>query len=88
MICCALDERRQVRLVGDVEEDLERADEESDDEELAERERVREVGDRNRHEERSPAEVADDQDRTPRQTVDPHACRQREEDERQELARS
>ena len=46
MICVALDERRQVRLVGDVEEDLEHADEEPDDEELPEREDVRDVRDR------------------------------------------
>ena len=81
----AVDEGGQVRLIGDVEEDLEGPDEEPDDEELAECQRIREVGDRNRHEECSTREVADDQDRTPRQTVDPHACRQREEDERQEL---
>ena len=37
MICRAVDEGGQVRLIGDVEEDLEGPDEEPDDEELAER---------------------------------------------------
>ena len=77
----------QVRLVGDVEEDRADADEEDDDVQLPERQRVREVRDRDRGEERRAAEVSDDQDRPPRQPVDPHAGGQREEDERQEVER-
>ena len=81
----ALDERRQVRLVRDVEEDGADPDQEGDDVQMAEGERVEEVGERNRAEQRRPAEVADDEDRLPPEPVDPHASRKREEDERQEL---
>ena len=42
----AVDERREVRHVRDVEEDLEDPDEEADDEELPERQGVRDIGDR------------------------------------------
>ena len=57
-----LDERRQVRLVGDVEEDGADAHEEADDVELPERERVEDVRDRDRAEEHRAAEVPGDED--------------------------
>ena len=87
MIWSRSDERREVRHVGDVEEDRADPDEESDDEELPQREHVREVRDRDRGEEHGAAEVAVDEDRSPREPVDPDPGRQREEDERQELDR-
>jgi len=83
----AIDERREVRLIGDVEEDLEDPDQEADDEELLEGQRIRDVRDRDRDEQRSAPEVADDQDRSPGQTVDPDTGGQGEQDERQELDR-
>ena len=81
----ALDERREVRLVRDVEEDRADADEEPDDVELAEREDVGDVRDRDRREERGASEVAGDEDRASPEPVDPDAGRQREEQEREEL---
>ena len=80
-----LDERRQVRLVGDVEEDGADAHEEADDVELPERERVEDVRDRDRAEEHRAADVPGDEDSLPTHAVDPHACREREDDEREEL---
>ena len=86
MIWFALDERRQVRHVRDVEEDGADADEETDDEELAERQRIGDVRDRDRAR-GAPARPKSPAMRIglPAQAVDPHACRQREEDEREEL---
>ena len=81
----ALDERRDVRHVRDVEEDGADPDEEPDDEELSQRQDVGDVRDRDRREQRSAPEVARDEDRSARQPVDPDTCRKREEDERQEL---
>ena len=51
------------------------ADEESDDEELRQGQHVCDVRDRDRREQRSPPEVAGDEDRTPRQPIDPNARR-------------
>ena len=78
-------ERRQVRLVGDVEEHRQHADDEADDVELPDRQRVEGVRERDRREQRRAPEVADDEDRPPRQAVDPDAGREAEEDERREL---
>ena len=61
----AVDERREVRHVRDVEEDLEDPDEEADDEELPEGQRVGDVRDGDREEKRGAPEVPDDQDRSP-----------------------
>ena len=85
MICSSLDERRDVRHVRNVEEDGAYPDQESDDEELRQRQDVGDVGDRDRREQCCAPEVAADEDRTPRQPIDPHPGRQGEEDERQEL---
>ena len=81
----SLDERRDVRHVRDVEEDGAYPDEESDDEELRQRQDVGDVRDRDRREQCCAPEVAADEDRTPREPIDPHPGRQGEEDERQEL---
>ena len=53
------DERRQVRLVRDVEEHRQRADDEADDVELPDRECVEGVEERNRGERQSAADVRD-----------------------------
>ena len=53
----ALDERGQVRLVGDVEEDGQHADAEADDVELEHRQDAEHVGDRDRGQQDGPAEV-------------------------------
>ena len=84
----AVDERRQVRLVGDVEEDGEDAGQERDRVQLPERQHVRGVRDRDRQQHREAPEVADDEDRLSRQAIDPDARGQREEDEREEVDRS
>ena len=83
----ALDQRRQVALVGDVEEHRQAAVDEADDVQLPDREGVEVEGDRDRRDRDRPAEVADDQDRPPAEPVDPDAGRQAEQDERQELDR-
>ena len=80
----ALDDARQVRLVGDVEEDLERARQEGDNVDLDEREPVAEEGDRDGCQERRARDVGTDEDRPAPHPIDPHARRQREEDPRQE----
>ena len=82
------DERRQVRLVRDVEEHGQRADGEADDVELPDRQRVKGVEERDRRERQPAADVRDDEDRAAPQAVDPDARRQREEQERQELGHS
>ena len=80
----ALDDARQVRLVGDVEEDLERARQEGDDVDLDEREPAAEEGDRDGCQEHRARDVGADEDRPPPHPIDPHARRQREEDPGQE----
>ena len=84
----AIDERRQVRLVRDVEEDGQDAREEADHEQLGHGQVALEVDDRHRQEQKAASDVADDQHAAARQPVDPHACRQREEEEGQELDRA
>jgi hypothetical protein len=84
----AIDKRREIGLVGDVEEDLERADQEPHHVELPERQDVRDVRERDGRIEGRAAEVADDQDRAPRQPVDPDAGGEREQDEREEENRA
>ena len=83
----ALDERRQVRLVRDVEEDLEHADQEPDDEKLGEREDIGDVRERDRQQEQRASEVADDEDRPSGKSVDPHPGGEREDDEGKEFDR-
>ena len=80
----AMDEAREIGLVGDVEEDLERASQERDDVDLPDRQPPREESDRDRREERGAREVGADEDRAPSHPVDPDPGRQREEDPRQE----
>ena len=55
------------------------------DEELGQGHVAPQVGDRHGQEQEPSPDVADDQYRAARQSVDPHACRQREEEEGQEL---
>ena len=79
------DDGREVALVGDVEEDGQDADGEADDVELddgqdAEQERERD----GRQGEGSP-QVAGDHHRAASQPVDPHACREPDQEERQEV---
>ena len=81
----SLDQRRQVRLGGDIEEDGADPDQEGNHEKLRERQRVGDVGERDRCEQTCPAEIGRDQDRPSRQPVYPDARGQGEEDERQEL---
>ena len=83
----ALDERGQVRLVGDVEEHRRDPDEKADAVELPDRQRVEEVGDRDRCEQPGTRKIAGDQDRSPWQAVDPDARGQAHEQEREELDR-
>ena len=83
----AVDDRRQVALVGDVEEDREAAVHERDDVQLPDRQGADGIGERDRDEADRPPQVPDDQDRAAPQPVDPDAGRQAEEDERQELDR-
>jgi hypothetical protein len=59
----ALDERRQVALVGDVEEDGQAAGDEADDVQLPDRQCVEGECDRDRDEGGGAAKVADDEDR-------------------------
>ena len=83
----AVDQRRQVRLVGDVEEDGQAAVDEADQVQLPDGQRAEGGGDRDRQQRGRPAQVADDQDRPPAHAVDPHAGGQADQDERQELDR-
>src|SRR6266511_6169991 len=80
-----LDQGWKIRLVCDVEEHGERPDQEANDVELADRQSVEAVSDRDRGEQRSPAYVGDDEDRAPRQSVDPHSGRQADQEKGHEL---
>ena len=82
-----LHEGGEIRLVGDVEEDGRDPDEKADAVELPDRQRVEEVGDRDRDEQPGTRKIARDQDRSPRQAVDPDSRRKAHEQERQELDR-
>ena len=83
----ALDDRRQVALVRDVEEDRQRAGHEADDVELPDREHAQGVSERDRRQGDGAAEVADDENRAAAETIDPRSGGQGEEDEREELDR-
>ena len=83
----ALQDRRQVGLIGDVEEDRHQPVHEPDDVQLPDRQAAQRIGDRDRHEHRGTTEVADDKDPPFREAIDPHARRQREQEEGQELDR-
>lgn len=83
----SLQDRRQVRLVGDVEEDRHDPVDEADDVELPDRQDVKRIGDRDRDEHQPAPEIADHEDPLPREAIDPDARRQREQQERQELDR-
>ena len=80
-----LDQRGQVRLVGDVEEHRAHADDESDGIELPDGQRVEGVREWNRPERERAPEIAEDEDRLSPQPVDPDPRGQREEKEGQEL---
>jgi hypothetical protein len=81
----ARDERGEVRLVGDVEEDGADAHHEAEDVQLPDRERVERVREWDRRERERAAEVAEDEDRLPRQPIDPDAGGERDQEERQHL---
>jgi hypothetical protein len=83
----ALEDRRKVRLVRDVEEDGHQTIHEADDVELPDRQRPQGKGDRDRGEHHRPAQVAEDQDPALREAVDPDTGREREEEEGQEFDR-
>src|SRR5262249_24984101 len=80
----ALDQRREIRLVRDVEEHGEDPDHELDGEELPDLENAERPEDRDEEEENGAGRVADDEDAATVQAVDPDTGWQREEDERQE----
>jgi hypothetical protein len=80
----AIDERGEIRLVGDVEEDGEDPDHELKDEQVPHAQRAGRPENRNRREQDGAGSVADDEDRPPAQAIDPDAGRQCEEDEGQE----
>ena len=81
----AVDQRRQVRLVGDVEEHREDAGQQAHQVELLDAQRAEQGGDRNRAEQERAAEVGEDQDGSAPQTVDPDAGEQAEQQERREF---
>ena len=83
----AIDEKWQVRLIGEIEEDREDSDDELHCEQLPHREDAEAVSDRDRREQHSSSDVAEDQDRPASQPVDPDARRQRKDDEGQESER-
>jgi hypothetical protein len=70
----AVDERRQVRLVGDVEEHREHSDHELDREQVPHLEDAERPQQGDRCEQEGPRGVRDDQDRAPLEAVDPDAC--------------
>ena len=78
----AIDERWQVRHVGDIEEHRQRARHESDDIQLPDRQHIEGVRDRDGSEHQGSSDVAGDQDRPSPKAVDPRPGRQAEEDER------
>jgi hypothetical protein len=80
-----LHQRRQVGLVGDVEEDGEHAGDEADRVQLADGEGVELVGDRDRQQRGRAPQVAGDQHRPAAQPVHPDARRQADEHEGGEL---
>ena len=80
----AVDERREVRLIRDVEEDGADPDHELEDEQVPEAQGVGRPEDRDEREQHRAGRVAGDEDRPAAQAVDPDAGGQREEDERQE----
>ena len=80
-------ELRQERLVADVEEHRQRPGEEADDVQLPHLEDAGEVRGGDGGQDERPADVGGDEDPPPRQTVDPDAGRQREQQERQEVDR-
>ena len=81
----AIDDRWQVALVGDIEEDGQAAGHEPDDVQLPDCQSAEHIGDRDGDQGDGPAEVADDQDGPTREPIHPHAGRQAQEDERQEF---
>ena len=81
----ARDQGGEVRLVRDVEEHRQHADDERDREQLPDAELAECVCDRNRSERERATHVADDQDGAPGQPVDPHPRGEREQQERQLL---
>ena len=81
----SLDERGQVRLVRDVEEDGADAYDEAHRVELPDRERVEGVREWHRRQGNCATEVAQHEDRPPAQPIHPDPGGQREEQERQEL---
>jgi hypothetical protein len=81
----ARDERGQVRRVRDVEEDGEHARGEPDQVQLEHRQAAERERDRDREQRNSSSDVGHHEDRPAAHPVDPHAGRQADEHERQEL---
>ena len=79
------DQRRQVGLVGNVEEDGEHADGEANEHEVGEGEHVAEVGDGDRGDQECATEIAADEDRTSREAVDDDARNESDEQEGEEV---
>jgi len=69
-----LHQRRQVRLVGDIEEDRADTGQERGDIQLPQVQHVQRPGERDRPEDRCSAEVTRDQDRPTAEPVHPYAC--------------
>jgi hypothetical protein len=84
----AIDERREERLVRNVEEHGADPGDERHDVELHDVEDAEAVGERDGSERDGPSEVPGDQDRSAPHPVDPHARRQPDDEERQELRRA
>ena len=83
----AVHDRGQVALVGDVEEHGQAAVDEADGVELPDRQGVERERDGDRGDRGGAADVGHDHDRASPQAVHPHAGREAEQDERQELDR-
>ena len=69
----ALDEYRQERQMSDVEEHVERADEQRHHAEQLDREEAEHARERNREQHQRAPDIGRDEDRSPAQPIDPHA---------------
>ncbi len=79
------DDRRQERPIGGVEERREDRGPEGDGDEVAERQRVEDEGDRDRAQQRGPSDIGPDEDRPASQAVDPDAGDEAHREPRDEL---
>ena len=81
----ALDDRRQVGVVGGIEEGRQDRRQSGHDEQLRERQDAEREGDRHRPEQDGPSEVGPDEDRPPPQPIDPGAGDEPEDERRAEV---